>query len=103
MNGKEENFLREEQRIRKFLGEKACAQSPSHVCLFAIPWTVAHQFPLSMQQYWSRLPFPPPGGLPNPGIEPMSPATSASVGRFFTYRATREGHPQCPWPFLISE
>ena len=45
------------------------------------PWTVAHQTPLSMgfpsQEYWSGLPFPPPGDLPNPGIEPsflMSPA-----------------------------
>ena len=41
------------------------------------PWTVAHQAPLSMgfprQEYWSGLPFPPPGDLPNPGIEPISP------------------------------
>ena len=41
-------------------------------------WTVAHQAPLSMefsrQEYWSGLPFPSPGDLPNPGIEPMSPA-----------------------------
>ena len=40
--------------------------------LFVIPWTVAHQAALSMelssQEYWSRLPFPPPGDLPNPGI-----------------------------------
>ena len=42
------------------------------------PWTVAHQAPLSMgfsgQQYWSGLPFPSPRDLPNPGIEPGSPA-----------------------------
>ena len=41
-------------------------------------WTIAHQVPLSMgfsrQEYWSGLPFPSPGGLPNPGIEPGSPA-----------------------------
>ena len=41
------------------------------------PWTVVRQVPLSMefsrQEYWSRLPFPPPGGLPSSGIEPMSP------------------------------
>ena len=41
-------------------------------------WTVASQAPLSMgfskQEYWSGLPFPPPGDLPNPGIEPRSPA-----------------------------
>ena len=42
------------------------------------PWTVAHQTPLSMaffrQEYWSGLPFPSPGDLPNPGIKPRSPA-----------------------------
>ena len=44
----------------------------------ASPWTVAHQVPLSMgfsrQEYWSGLPFPSPGDLPHPGIEPGSPA-----------------------------
>ena len=49
-------------------------KSPSHVPLFATPWTVAHQTPTSMafsrQEYWSRLPFPSPEDLPNPGIEP---------------------------------
>ena len=47
----------------------------------AIPWTVAHQDPLSMgfsrQEYWSGLLFPSPGDLPNPGIEPGSPALQA--------------------------
>ena len=47
----------------------------------AIPMTVAHQAPLSMefsrQEYWSGLPFPSPGDLPNPGIEPESPASPA--------------------------
>ena len=55
----------------------------SHVQLFVTPWTVAHQAPLSMgfsrQEYWSGLPFPSPGDLPNPEIEPRSP-----VRRFFT-------------------
>ena len=45
------------------------------------PWTVAHQAPLSMefsrQEYWSGLPFPSPGDLPEPGIEPRSPALPA--------------------------
>ena len=45
------------------------------------PWTVAHQAPLSMgfsrQEYWSGLPFPPPWDLPDPGIEPRSPALQA--------------------------
>ena len=53
----------------------------SHVLLFVTPWTVAHQIPLSMefskQQYWSRLPFPSPGDLPNPEIEPGSPTLQA--------------------------
>ena len=48
----------------------------SHVRLFATPWTVAHQAPLSLgfsrQEYWSALLCPPPGNLPVPGIEPMS-------------------------------
>ena len=48
------------------------------VWLFATPWTVAHQAPLSMgfsrQEYWSGLLFPSPGDLPNSGIEPTSPA-----------------------------
>ena len=51
------------------------------VQLFVTPWTVAHQASLSMgfsrQEYWSGLPFPPGGDLPNPGIEPMSPASQA--------------------------
>ena len=57
----------------------------SHVRLFTTPWTVAHQTPLSMgfpsQEYWSGLPFPSPGDLPNPGIELASPAL---VSRSFT-------------------
>ena len=53
----------------------------SHVQLFATLWTAAHQAPLSMgfsrQECWTGLPCPPPGDLPNPGIEPMSPALQA--------------------------
>ena len=53
----------------------------SHAQLFATPWTAAHQAPLSMgfsrQGYWSGLPFPSPRDLPNPGIEPGSPALQA--------------------------
>ena len=56
-------------------------RSLSHVWLFAIPWTVACQAPLSMefsrQEYWSGVPFPLPGDLPNPGIELRSPALQA--------------------------
>ena len=54
----------------------------SRVRLLATPWTVAYQAPLSMgfsrQEYWSGLPFPSPGDLPNPGIEPRSPALQAN-------------------------
>ena len=57
----------------------------SRVQLFATLWTVAHQAPLSMgfsrKKYWSELPFPPPGDLPDPGIEPTSPALA---GGFYT-------------------
>ena len=60
-----------------------CVKSLSHVRLFATPWTVARQDPLSMvfsrQEYWSGLPFPSPGDLPNPGIEPGSPALQADT------------------------
>ena len=53
-------------------------KSLSHVRLFVTPWIVAHQAPLSMgfsrQEYWSGLPFPPQGDLPDPGVEPLFPA-----------------------------
>ena len=59
------------------------AQLLSHVWLFATPWTVANQAPLSMgfsrQEYWSGLPFPSPGDLPDPGIKPRSPALWADA------------------------
>ena len=58
-----------------------CYQLLSRVRLFVTPWTVAHQAPPSMgfsrQKYWSDLPFPSPGDLPNPGFEPGSPALQA--------------------------
>ena len=61
---------------------------PSHVQLFATLWTIACQVPLSMeffrQVYWSGLLFPPPGGLPDPGIESASLASPVLAGRFFT-------------------
>ena len=57
----------------------------SHVWLFATPWTVACQAPLSMgfhrQEHGIGLPFPPPGDLPNPGIKPASPLSASG---FFT-------------------
>ena len=70
-----------------------CVCVLSRVQLFATPWTVAHQAPLSMefprQEYWSGLPFPSPGDLPNPGIKPESPALA---GGFFTIETPRKPH-----------
>ena len=70
---------------------------PSHfscVHLFATLWTVAHQAFLSMgfsrQGYWSGSPCPPPGHLPNPGIEPVSLMSLALAGEFFTTSTTRD-------------
>ena len=55
---------------------------------FATLWTVARQAPLSMgfprQEHWSGLPFPPPGDLLKPEIDPGTPASPALAGRFFT-------------------
>ena len=66
-----------------------CVHLLSCVLLFAIPWTVACQAPLSMefsgQGYWSGLPFPTPEDLPDPGIEPASPTLA---GGFFMTSAT---------------
>ena len=57
----------------------------SHVWIFVTLWAVAHRATLSMgfsrQEYWSGLPSPPQGDLPDPGIKPVSPAF---VGRFFS-------------------
>ena len=62
---------------------KVKVKSLSHVRLFATPWTVANQAPLSMgfsrQEYWSGLLFPSPGDSPSPGIEPTSPALKADA------------------------
>ena len=58
-------------------------KSLSHIQLFATPWTVAHQAPPSMefsrQEYWSGLPFPSPGDLPDPRIELQSPAVQVDA------------------------
>ena len=62
------------------------------VQLFATPWTVAHQAPLSMglsrQEYWSVLPCPPPEDLPDPEIKLISLMSPALAGGFFTTSAT---------------
>ena len=66
------------------------------LCLtLATPWTVAHQAPLSMvfsrQEHWSVLPFPPPGDLPDPGIEPGFHALQADP-----LPTELQGKPNCP-------
>ena len=65
----------------------------SCVRLFMTLWIVAHQAPPSMgffrQEYWSGLPFPPPGDLPDPGIKPMS---LALAGGFFTTELPGKQH-----------
>ena len=70
------------------------AQLLSWVQLFGAPWTVACQIPLSIefsrQVHWSELSFPPLGDLLNPYIKPMSLASPASAGGFFTTSATWE-------------
>ena len=66
----------------------------NQVQLFVTLWTIVCQSPLSMgfsrQEYWSGLPFPPLGNLPNPGIEPTSPTSPALTGRFFTTEIPRK-------------
>ena len=76
---------------------RVCMRSQSHsncIQLFATPCAVARQAALSVevsrQEYWSGLPCPPPGDLPEPGIEPASLTSPASAGRFFTTIATWE-------------
>ena len=79
------------QRARKYWGYSKGTEcmralvAQSCLTVFVTPWTVACQVPLSVgfprQEYWSGLPFPSPGDLPGPGIEPVSPSPA---GGFFT-------------------
>ena len=69
--------------------QSVCVLSHSVVSdSFVIPWTVAHQAPLSIefsrQEYWNGLPFHTSGDLADPGIEPGSPVSPALAGGFFT-------------------
>ena len=68
---------------------------------FAIPQTVVHQAPLSMesptQEYWSELPFPPPGDLLNPKIKSASLVSPASAGKFFTTKPPGKLHGYYKW------
>ena len=76
------------------LGMCICAHVFSHVWRFVTSWTIACWAPRSMefsrQEYWSRLPSPNLGDLPNPGIKPTCLGSPALAGRFFTSWAMRE-------------
>ena len=81
----EDNFrdLWDNDKLPNIRIMKVKVKSLSRVRLFATPWTVAYQAPLSMgfsrQECWSELPFPSPGDLPNPGIEHRSPTLQADA------------------------
>ena len=89
----------------------------SHVQFFVIPWTVAHQALLSLefsrQEYWWGLPFPSPGDLPNPGIEPWSsvfqdslpsepPGSVKACSRSISWLPCLLCLPDCPSHFSVS-
>ena len=77
-----------------WIGSAVVLQLCSRVQLFVVLWTIARQASLPMelfrQEYWSGLPFPPPGDLPGPGIKPGSLASSMLAGRFFITSTTWE-------------
>ena len=84
-----------------------CAHSLSCVQLFAAPWTVGHQAPLSMefskQEYWSGLLHPTSGVLPQPGIEPLS-TVSPELASGFSYHWCPLGSPKLRsyWNYLTA-
>ena len=78
-----------------------CGWSLSHIPLFEIPWTVARQAPLSMgfsrQEYWSQLPCPSPGDLPDPGIKTSSLTFLALADGFFFFTTSSTWEAQKEW------
>ena len=82
-------------KVKKYKSESASCLVVSDS---VTPWTVACQASLSMefssQQYWSGLPFAPPGDMPDPGIEPMSPSSPLAISRFFTTKPSRKSNIQ---------
>ena len=60
-----------------------CAQSCPTLCN-PVDWSLPGYSVYGISKYWSGFPFPPPGDLPNPKIEPMSPASPTLAGQFFT-------------------
>ena len=84
----EESFFLTQKKNLCLLYSACMLSRFSCVHLFVTSWTTAHQALLSMgfsrQEYWSRLPFLPPGNLPNPGIKPVSLNSPALASSFFT-------------------
>ena len=84
------NNLHSKKDLASFISEGAACVL-SQIWFFASPQTAAHQAPLSIefprQEYWSGLPFPTPGDLPDPGMEQ---AFLALAGRFFTTEPSRK-------------
>ena len=82
-----------------------CAQLLQSCLTFVTLWTVVPQGSLSMgfsrQDYWSGLPCPPPGDLPDPGTEPASLMSLALAGGFFTTSTTWEAWEACGQNMLI--
>ena len=83
---------------------KVKVKSLSRVWLLATPWTAANQALPSMgfsrQEYWSELPFPPSGDLPDPGIEPASPVGPALAGGYFFFLNHWASQPGSPYGWL---
>ena len=75
---------------------RACMIATQSCPTLGTPWTIACQDPLSMglswQEYWSGLPFPPPGDPPDPEIQPMSPAAPVLAGGLLNHWATGKPH-----------
>ena len=86
-----------------FPKQLAVVQSLSHMQLWATSWAAAHQSPLSLgfsrKEYWRRLPFPPLGDLPDPQIEPTSPAL---VDGFFTTELSGKSSYRLSPPKILS-
>ena len=78
----------------KYMNKCMRVCSVTQSCTLCNPWTMAHQASLSMgfprQEYWSGLSFPVPGDLPDPGIEPMSPAFPTLTGGLFNTEPPRK-------------
>ena len=83
-----------------------CCAKSLQSCLFVTLWNIACQVPLSMglsrQEYWSGLPWPPPGDLPDPGIEPTSFMSSALSGEVFI-TSTWETHITVSMQYLVTQ